>query len=492
MSAPAGGHHRVAVVREVEGEALVAPQAGPEVVGAQGRRGVRADHRHAPLPADGVARHAGSRPARRGRARTASTAPRRRRRPAGRRGPTSARPWGVEARPGAEGAEQDRVLARPGGARGQVAGERADEPGAAAARRGVAAEQAEGREVRAGRAARSPGRRGRAPGAPAPGRGAGGARRASPGPARRPGPAPSPPDPPARCARRARAHPVRSACAATVPTTSPKTCSSTSSSRCRSSLTTSGASTGSMASDPAAAPTSSSATAHPSARMSATWPSSAAGRSVSARSVTSTATVIGVVACAYRVRSSSGMNPDASGSTLRKRACPARSAGVQGGPQRQPLAQPVELVQAPGRAGGGEQAVGALERRAARAAGEGLVAHDVPGWPARRRAGSRPRPRPRRARRRRRRGSPGRGRRAAGAPRRARRRPARGPARRDGTTWGAWDGRVAPWRPFRRPALRSSPFVAWPIAPSAARRPAVPARPRPGPDGGRASRRARP
>ena len=55
---------------------------------------------------------------------------------------------------------------------------------------------------------------------------------------------------------------------------------------------TSGASRLIIASVSASVPTSSSATATPMARMSAMWPSSAPGRVVSARSVTSTQTVI--------------------------------------------------------------------------------------------------------------------------------------------------------------------------------------------------------
>ncbi len=60
---------------------------------------------------------------------------------------------------------------------------------------------------------------------------------------------------------------------------------------------TSGASSAIMASEPAPMPTSSSAIAQPRARMSATCPRSAAGRSHSARSVTSTATEVCDVAC---------------------------------------------------------------------------------------------------------------------------------------------------------------------------------------------------
>ena len=142
---------------------------------------------------------------------------------------------------------------------------------------------------------------------------------------------------------------------------------------------TSGASRLIIASVSASVPTSSSATATPMARMSATWASSGAGalgqRALGHLDADGHLLARAGVQVAQLERQEAGRvrldveEEDARGA----------HAGRERGAQRVALAEPVELLEPAGRAGGREELVGQLELAAARAAGKGLPADDARG-----------------------------------------------------------------------------------------------------------------
>ena len=276
--------HRIAMRRS-------SGSLGPEVVRGQDGGEARRDDGDAALPHEPVGRREPTRRARRGRARRPGRAPPRRRTQTSLGQPRVALAQGRrEALRPPRRPRRARPRRRP---RAPVLQDRASatslleaSPGHGGAR--VAVTSAKAPVARIGPATRrdDAARRRRR----APPRAARGGRRASPGRAGRRAPWRARPARCARCARTRASRPSLRPWPATAASRSESSGLVETSSR--SSLTTSGAAAPSSASELGSVPTSSSAIAQPRARMSATCPSSAAGRAHRARSVTSTATVI--------------------------------------------------------------------------------------------------------------------------------------------------------------------------------------------------------